>query len=127
MLKLFRELTGDVATIGYLDTQPHRIITLERPWVAASIFKADEWIPCGRKGVSCVPPGRYQLVPHNTEAHPHTVAASVRSALVELAARDRNLRAACIRLRVPQSLRLFPGGPVWIRFPGTSRTFCAHS
>lgn len=74
MLKLFRTSSSTVATEGYFDTHPHRIFTLERPWVPASPYRADDWIPCGRKGVSCVPPGRYLLVPHNSEAHPHTVA-----------------------------------------------------
>lgn len=69
MLKLFRDSSSAAATTGYFDTQPHRIFTLERPWVSAEPFA-----PCGQKGVSCIPPGRYLLVPHNTEAHPHTVA-----------------------------------------------------
>jgi hypothetical protein len=75
MLKLFRDTSSATATTGFFDLQPHRIFTLERPWVPASIFATDNLrIPCGRKGVSCVPPGRYKLVPHNSEAHPHTVA-----------------------------------------------------
>jgi hypothetical protein len=74
MLTLFRESSSSFATLGYFDTSPHRIFTLERPWVPASPFAADDFIVCGRKGVSCVPPGLYRLVPHNTEAHPHTVA-----------------------------------------------------
>lgn len=68
MLKLFRDSQSSTATTGFFDTAPHRIFTLERPWVP------NHPAPCGRKGVSCIPPGRYRLVPHNSEAHPHTVA-----------------------------------------------------
>lgn len=68
MLTLFRDSQSSTATTGFFDTKPHRIFTLERPWLPVG------GAPCGQKGVSCVPPGRYQLVPHNSEAHPHTVA-----------------------------------------------------
>jgi hypothetical protein len=74
-MKLTRDDQSATRTLGRIDFEGGRpIYTLERPWIAASLFAADDRIPCGRKGVSCVPPGPYQLVPHNSEAHPHTVA-----------------------------------------------------
>jgi hypothetical protein len=78
MLRLIRETQRSaLPTIGYFETHPHRIFTLERPWVPCEgieSFQAPQSPPCGMKGVSCVPPGLYRLVPHNSEAHPHTVA-----------------------------------------------------
>lgn len=68
MLRLIREQQTAAGTIGHFETQPHRIFTLERPWIPAG------GAPCGQKGVSCIPPGVYRLEPHNTEAHPRTVA-----------------------------------------------------
>ena len=40
--------------------------TIERPWVPADDH------PGGMNGVSCVPPGRYALVRHDTTLHPET-------------------------------------------------------
>lgn len=72
MLRLIRDQHDPVrGTLGHFELSPHPIFTLERPWVPVVDSIP---IPCGRKGVSCVPPGRYQLVPHNTEAHPNSVA-----------------------------------------------------
>lgn len=86
MLTLIRDMCGLAGSLGYIDLpsgQPpdhpaYRIYTLERPWVpcvsgpppAGNMFPP----PCGQKGVSCIPPGVYDLVPHNTEAHPDTFA-----------------------------------------------------
>lgn len=52
--------------LGVIVLQGYIWQTLERPWIAGP--------PGGTKGVSCVPPGRYQLVKHDTEAHPRTFA-----------------------------------------------------
>lgn len=71
---LIRTTQSTTATLGkiYLNGGV-TIHTLERPWRAATGTMRTR-PPCGEKGVSCVPPGVYQLVRHSTEAHPHTVA-----------------------------------------------------
>lgn len=89
MIKLFRDQCGPSGTLGYLDLDTRmppareRIFTLERPWIPLcteiEIGRFDEPAnfvlpPCGQKGVSCIPPGIYDLVPHSSEAHPDTFA-----------------------------------------------------
>ena len=63
-LTLVRDYQGTDCTQGKLSLLDATWHTMERPWVP--IIKA----PCGRKGVSCVPPGLYRLVRHNSEGHP---------------------------------------------------------
>lgn len=89
MLSLIRDQCSPAGSLGYIDLpsgippehQTYRIYTLERPWISqlpGTFWTSDdpEWIqpPCGRKGVSCIPPGVYDLVPHSTDAHPDTFA-----------------------------------------------------
>lgn len=82
MIRLIRDIRTSKFTLGRFDGPPLErsppIYTLERPWVPAGWSEAagnpHERIPCGVKGVSCVPPGIYQLEPHNTEAHPLSLA-----------------------------------------------------
>jgi len=77
-MQLIRYYRSETATLGRILVDAARTIhTLERPWmpfVALGDLPIDELPPCGRKGVSCVPPGRYKLVRHSTEAHPNTYA-----------------------------------------------------
>lgn len=67
-------------TMGYFELPlGRRIYTLERPWVPETRLcrtsqRGVADVPCGTKGVSCVPPGIYQLDPHESEDHPKTLA-----------------------------------------------------
>lgn len=77
MIELVRDQCSPAGTLGYIDLPTsRRIFTLERPWVPAPPFASNllDPPPCGRKGVSCIPPGVYTLVPHDTDAHPDTFA-----------------------------------------------------
>lgn len=65
-LTLHRDYLGTDCTQGKLTCGDFMADTMERPWVPSPSS------PCGTKGVSCVPPGTYRLVPHNSEAHPNT-------------------------------------------------------
>lgn len=53
-------------TLGLLFADDLSLVSIERPWVPSPTSKG------GTKGISCVPPGTYRLVRHNTEAHPMT-------------------------------------------------------
>ncbi len=65
-LTLIRERGPNTdCTLGLLAIGDLTLCTIERPW-APGPGKG------GAKGVSCVPPGIYKLVKHNTEAHPET-------------------------------------------------------
>lgn len=68
ILHLPRDYRGTDCSQGVLHLGDHQFQTMERPWIP------QKNAPCGTKGVSCVPPGTYQLWRHNTEAHPHTFA-----------------------------------------------------
>lgn len=62
-LDLIRDYASPDVTLGVLSTPGGRKWqTLERPWVPAID------VPCGQKGISCVPPGVYRLEPHDSEA-----------------------------------------------------------
>jgi hypothetical protein len=67
-LRLIRDYFGHDCTLGVLQVGDHEFQTIERPWVPHISGRG------GTKGVSCVPPGTYDLVLHNTEAHPNTFA-----------------------------------------------------
>jgi hypothetical protein len=67
-IKLIRDYIGADCTQGVLSIGDHAFQTMERPWIAQL------HAPCGRKGVSSIPPGVYELYRHNSEAHPHTFA-----------------------------------------------------
>lgn len=67
-LTLTRDYRGADCSQGVLKIGDHSFQTMERPW------KPLANAPCGTKGVSCIPPGVYQLYRHDTEAHPHTFA-----------------------------------------------------
>lgn len=64
-LQLVRDPHPD-CTMGVLSLNGHQWQSLERPWVPGP--------PGGTKGVSCVPPGPYRLVRHDSEAHPRSFA-----------------------------------------------------
>lgn len=55
-------------TLGFLSVPTVNLVlcTIELPWVPSETCKG------GAKGKSCVPPGDYQLVPHNTPKKPFT-------------------------------------------------------
>lgn len=55
-------------TLGLLFLGDMSLVTIERPWIPHPVGKG------GTKGVSCVPPGAYQLVRHNSDAHPMSFA-----------------------------------------------------
>lgn len=65
-LLLQRDLDDGTCSQGRLAAPGYSAYTIERPWVPSPAA------PCGTKGVSCIPPGLYQLVPHSSEAHPDT-------------------------------------------------------
>lgn len=67
-LTLTRDYQDTNCSQGVLKIGDHSFQTMERPWISHA------YAPCGRKGVSCIPPGVYQLFRHDTEAHPHTFA-----------------------------------------------------
>ena len=55
-------------TLGQMDIGDHDIATLEQPWIPSDDAKG------GTKNKSCVPEGKYRLVPHNSEGHPNSYA-----------------------------------------------------
>lgn len=56
----------DDCTLGLLFIGDLSLVTMERPWFPSPMSKG------GIKGISCVPPGVYKLVRHDSEAHPRT-------------------------------------------------------
>lgn len=62
-LTLVRDYRDARCTLGKFTAGILVLDTLERPWVPSDLNL------CGTKGVSCVPAGDYQLVPHNSDAH----------------------------------------------------------
>lgn len=65
-LTLIRDLDDGRCTLGTMRIGDAVFQTLERPWIPGP--------PGGAKGISCVPPGQYQLERHDTEAHPRAYA-----------------------------------------------------
>ena len=63
ILELRRDFSDGSCTLGRMTTGERAWDTMERPWVPHATA------PCGVKGVSCIPAGTYQLVPHSTEQH----------------------------------------------------------
>lgn len=60
-LTLKRVLQTDVATFGILSTDSYPLcVTLELPWLN------------NETGASCIPPGTYHCIPHNSPDHPNT-------------------------------------------------------
>jgi len=59
-ITLTRDLDDGRSTLGVLLVGGIRYQTIERPWRD------------NQSGISCVPPGRYRLERHNSEAHPRT-------------------------------------------------------
>jgi len=68
-INMHRSAQNEVCTQGVM-TLPNNLNlqTLELPWVP------DPNCPGGQPDVSCVPPGTYQLVLHDTVKHPKTFA-----------------------------------------------------
>lgn len=67
-ITLLRDYAALACTLGILQIDELRLQTIERPWLP------DLSGPGGTKGVSCVPEGLYQLVRHDSEAHPRSFA-----------------------------------------------------
>lgn len=67
-LSLTRDTATQAFTMGSLAAGGVEFQTIERPWIAASPGQG------GAHGISCVPPGLYQLVLHDSEDHPKTFA-----------------------------------------------------
>lgn len=67
-LSLIRDTATGAYCLGTLQAGAQQFQTLELPWVADSVGKG------GKHGVSCVPPGVYDLVRHDSPKHPHTFA-----------------------------------------------------
>ena len=69
---MYLSLTRDTATPGYclgtLQAGALTFQTLELPWIPDPVGQG------GKHGASCVPPGLYELVRHNTPAHPKSFA-----------------------------------------------------
>jgi hypothetical protein len=65
-LQLIRDFSNAHCTLGTLRSNGVMLQTLERPWIGTA--------PGGAKGISCVLPGTYQLVKHDSEAHPRSFA-----------------------------------------------------
>jgi len=66
-LILIRDSDDGVCTMGVLTLDKLSLYTIERPWIADLTKK-----PGGLAGRSCVPVGTYDLVLHDSEAHPET-------------------------------------------------------
>jgi hypothetical protein len=64
-LLLYRDYRDASCTLGTITNGVKKLQTMERPWVPSDKSVA------GRKGVSCVAPGRYRLERHNSDAHPN--------------------------------------------------------
>lgn len=64
-LFLHRDLRDETCTLGTITNGTKTLQTMERPWVPSEATVA------GRKGVSCVAPGRYRLERHSSDAHPN--------------------------------------------------------
>jgi len=69
-LVLIRDTFTQFETLGTLTISNQRFHSVERPWIAGSSPGEDG----GEPGLSCVPAGIYQLVLHDTLAHPKTFA-----------------------------------------------------
>jgi hypothetical protein len=68
-LLLERESTNPaICTLGLLTLPGLVLCTIERPWIPARDLNDRG----GKKNESCVPPGYYRLVPHNSAKHPDT-------------------------------------------------------
>jgi len=65
-LILARDYRGTDCSLGHLPLAELNLCTIERPWIPRA------GAPCGLKGQSCVPAGVYQLMRHDSEAHPRT-------------------------------------------------------
>lgn len=69
---MYLALIRDIATATYCQGVLHagalEFQTIERPWIDAPPGKG------GAHAVSCVPPGVYKLMCHDTEAHPRSFA-----------------------------------------------------
>lgn len=65
-LALVRDIDNGRCTLGTLQIGSAVFQSLERPWIPGQ--------PGGEKGISCVPTGRYDLMLHDTEAHPRSFA-----------------------------------------------------
>jgi hypothetical protein len=67
-LSLIRDTATGSYCLGTLQAGALQFQTLELPWVSDPVGKG------GKHGVSCVPPGLYELVRHDTAAHPKSFA-----------------------------------------------------
>jgi len=67
---LIRDTFTEFETLGLVTIGTQRFHTIERPWVAGN----DPGEDGGEPGKSCVPAGTYELVLHDTPAHPHSFA-----------------------------------------------------
>lgn len=68
LLHLIRDTATASYCQGVLTAGDLALQTLELPWVP------DAWGHGGKEGVSCVPPGIYDLVLHDTQHHPKSFA-----------------------------------------------------
>ena len=66
ILKREQQQPDHTCTLGLLFLGDLSLVSIERPWIPAPDSKG------GTKGISCVPLGIYQLVRHNSDAHPMT-------------------------------------------------------
>lgn len=66
-LRLLRDQSDAVCTLGVLSLEEAHWQTLERPWQADPAGN-----PGGHPETSCVPAGTYQLLRHDTTHHPRT-------------------------------------------------------
>lgn len=70
-ITLVRDYGDAECTLGMLRAGDLSVETLELPWRPGTPPSV-----CGRQGMSCVPPGKYDLVLHNSAKHPQTFALS---------------------------------------------------
>lgn len=99
-LTLIRDLDDGRCTLGTMRIGDAVFQSLERPWIPGG--------PGGTKGVSCIPPGSYRLVLHDTEAHPRSFAlVNEDLGVFHLNAPTNAGRTACLihAANVPEELR----------------------
>jgi hypothetical protein len=67
-MRLVRFHQDKERTLGTLRVGAHTFTTVERPWIPSPAHRG------GLNDLSCVPPGRYRVIPHNSQKYSNTYA-----------------------------------------------------